>query len=205
MDSTDSGPTITNCIFSGNSADCGGAIDSYGFLSPNVSNCTFSGNIAAVSGGGIYNDESSTIISNCIFWGDTPEEIYVSGGTPVVAYCDVQAGWTGEGNISHDPLFVDAAGDDYHLLSGSPAIDAGNPASDWSKEPWPNGSRVNMGAYGNTAEAMRSSADFEELGQLAGFWLVDHPFIDVAPGPGGDGIVNFLDFAVLAGYWSCEQ
>jgi hypothetical protein len=32
-------------------------------------------------------------------------------------------------------------------------VDAGDPASDYSKEPQPNGGRINMGAYGGTAEA----------------------------------------------------
>ena len=40
-----------------------------------------------------------------------------------------------------------------HERRGSPAIDAGDPGSDWSKEPKPNGRRVNLGAYGNTPEA----------------------------------------------------
>ena len=35
----------------------------------------------------------------------------------------------------------------------SPAIDLGDPAADYSNEPSPNGSRLNAGAYGNTAEA----------------------------------------------------
>jgi len=39
--------------------------------------------------------------------------------------------------------------DDVH----SPCIDTGDPLSDYALEPTPNGGRVNMGAYGNTAEA----------------------------------------------------
>ena len=35
----------------------------------------------------------------------------------------------------------------------SPAIDKGNPASRWEKEPAPNGRRVNLGFYGNTPYA----------------------------------------------------
>src|SRR5262249_56040891 len=39
----------------------------------------------------------------------------------------------------------------------SPAIDAGDPASDHSLEILPNGGRVNLGAFGNTPEASRSA------------------------------------------------
>jgi len=42
---------------------------------------------------------------------------------------------------------------DYHLKFISPCIDAGDPASDYSNEPAPNGGRINLGAYGNTSEA----------------------------------------------------
>jgi hypothetical protein len=38
----------------------------------------------------------------------------------------------------------------------SPCIDAGNEGSDWKNEPWPHGQRINMGAYGGTAEASMS-------------------------------------------------
>jgi len=43
--------------------------------------------------------------------------------------------------------------EDFHLKKESPAIDAGDPTSDYSNEPEPNGGRINMGAYGNTSEA----------------------------------------------------
>lgn len=43
-------------------------------------------------------------------------------------------------------------------LIASPAIDAGDPAADFSGEPTPNGGRVNQGAYGNTAEASKTPA-----------------------------------------------
>jgi hypothetical protein len=41
--------------------------------------------------------------------------------------------------------------------STSPAIDAGDPKADYSNEPSPNGGRLNLGAYGNTAEASRTA------------------------------------------------
>ena len=42
---------------------------------------------------------------------------------------------------------------DMHLGISSPCINTGDPESDWSKEPKPNGKRINMGAYGGTTEA----------------------------------------------------
>lgn len=57
------------------------------------------------------------------------------------------------GNIIGDPLFVDPQNGDFHLKPESPAIDAGDPQSDFSLEPESAVGRVNMGAYGNTAEA----------------------------------------------------
>lgn len=74
--------------------------------------------------------------------------------------------------ITGDPLFADATSRDYHLKStegrwngstwvtdavASPCIDAGDPASAYENEPAPNGGRINLGCYGNTAEASKSS------------------------------------------------
>jgi len=43
--------------------------------------------------------------------------------------------------------------------------------------------------------------DFEDLEILVSYWLKSEPFVDIAP-PGGDGIINFLDFAGLAENWN---
>ncbi|MCQ8183751.1 malectin domain-containing carbohydrate-binding protein, partial [Methylomonas sp. SURF-1] len=43
--------------------------------------------------------------------------------------------------------------DDLHLQNNSPAIDRGDPNSPNLSEPRPNGGRVDLGAYGNTAQA----------------------------------------------------
>lgn len=55
--------------------------------------------------------------------------------------------------IGKDPLFENGKEGNFHLASNSPAIDAGDPLSDYSMEPHRGGERVNMGYYGNTNEA----------------------------------------------------
>ena len=55
--------------------------------------------------------------------------------------------------IHADPVFVDADAGNLHLQQTSPCIDTGKPVTGCSNEPAPNGCAVNMGAYGNTAEA----------------------------------------------------
>jgi len=56
-------------------------------------------------------------------------------------------------NISGNPIFTDRANSNFHEKVGSPAVDAGNPSHAYTNEPAPNGSRINIGAYGNTTEA----------------------------------------------------
>jgi parallel beta-helix repeat protein len=62
-----SSPTITDCIFSNNSASDGGGMCNASYSSPTVTNCTFSNNLAG-DGGGMYNDfYSSPTVTNCTF------------------------------------------------------------------------------------------------------------------------------------------
>jgi hypothetical protein len=60
------------------------------------------------------------------------------------------------GNMSADPRFVDPNHYDYHLAGNSPCIDAGDPNMSIGNEPEPNGSIINLGAYGGTSEAKAS-------------------------------------------------
>ena len=63
-------PTLTNCIFYGNSAHFGGGMGNRSSSSPTLTNCTFSGNSARLSGGqggGMANWSSSPTLTNCTF------------------------------------------------------------------------------------------------------------------------------------------
>jgi hypothetical protein len=103
----------------------------------------------------------------------------------------------------NDDFFVDG---DYHLKSQvgrwdpatedwvvddvtSPCIDAGDPNSPVGEEPFPNGGRVNMGAYGGTAEASMSYLD-EPVGGAIG-----------TGGFNGAGRVDFADLQIFASHW----
>jgi predicted outer membrane repeat protein len=61
-------PKLTNCIFSSNTADWGGAI--YNYQSDTTfTNCTFAGNQAKTQGGVMNNYSSSKpTLANCILW-----------------------------------------------------------------------------------------------------------------------------------------
>jgi hypothetical protein len=72
-------------------------------------------------------------------------------------------------SVSLDPGFKDALLEDCHLTVDSPAVDAGDPTSDFSQEPQPNGGRINMGAYGGTSLAtISSTADIDADGDVDG-------------------------------------
>jgi len=151
-----SGALITNTIFSGNRAEGsmgfsqGGAINCWEDNS-SFKNCTITGNYSEDGGGAIYTDESFPVFTNAIIWGDSPDEIEVASGLPVISYSDVQGGWWGLGNINANPRFVTYHGHPCLLRPASPCIDAGSPflsdGFDWP--PWyGNGTRSDMGAYG---------------------------------------------------------
>jgi hypothetical protein len=156
------GGTIKNNLVCSNSAntDGGGFACCYG----TIENNTVFGNTAKGEGGGAHQFcYQSYTIRNCIIWGNKSNDgrQLASQGKPT--YCCIQ-GWRrgGTGNISAFPHFVDPEGGDYHLRSWSPCIDAGDPASDFSKEPGPNGGVINMGAYGNTPQAASASQDVDK-------------------------------------------
>ncbi|UCG56171.1 MAG: hypothetical protein JSU70_15025 [Phycisphaerales bacterium] len=135
-------------------------------------------------------------ISNCIFWYNTGTDLFGCRAR----YSCIEHGSDGEGNLSIDPLFAHPDASDYHLLSErgrywpehdiwvldevtSPCVDAGDPDADFSAEPVPNGGRINMGAYGGTAQASMSK-----------LWL---PGADV----NRDGKVDTTDLAMLVENW----
>ncbi len=189
---------VTNCIIAGN--DGSGIYADYD-SNMSIANCTIVGN----KNSGINLNKSVPMVANSILWGNSPKQITGTRGTAVVTYSDVQGGWPSPGNINVDPCFADASKSDYHLLSAagrweprqkywvydantSFCIDAGDPNSNWTGELWPHGKRINMGAYGGTAEASMSPLTSGNPGDL-----------------NNDDTVDMLDFAKLATDWDTDE
>ena len=155
---------VTNCIFYGNAAGqqavgaAGRGIYCTGNGKANVAFSLFesANDLADVSDG-----QDCLDVGDGVLYGNPK---FVSTKADFRALFDASATTFAENGDVTAPVFArfrsdalaDALALDCHLDPRSPAMDAGDPASDWSLEPKPNGRRVNLGFYGNTAEATPS-------------------------------------------------
>ena len=161
-----------------------------------IINCTVADNTApgSLGGNGVFVEgESSASVLNSIMWNNGGDDFFVSVDSTIsVNYCISNESITGTGNMNDNPLFADALCEDYHLQSAagrwdpssgggagtwvldsvnSPGLDAGNPSSDYSHEPDPNGSRVNIGVYGDTEYASKSGGGEPSVPAMTGFGI----------------------------------
>ena len=76
MENISSSPTLTNCIFYGNSAGYERrGMDNYDNSSPVLTNCTFVGNWATTAAGCPTSPTPRRALTNCILWANTLDEI----------------------------------------------------------------------------------------------------------------------------------
>ena len=129
--------TIANSLFSGNVAtQAGGAV--YNYFSPGeYVNVTIAGNFSGLpdSGGGTYNLGTAAKVKfvNSILYGNLPTQYTNAEAVMSVSYSAIQGGYSGVGNISSDPLFINpitaqntaSTGGDFHLSPFSPCVDTG--------------------------------------------------------------------------------
>jgi len=194
-------PRVSNCTIAGNyAADWGGGMAVNSSI-PEISNCIIRSN-RAPNGLQIYIGGSGP---------DTVAYSDVEGGWPGPGNIDADPCFADSGywdtngtpEDANDDFWVDG---DYHLKSQggrwnsmeerwttddvtSLCIDAGDPMTPIGPEPFPNGGRINMGAYGGTAEASKSyfgAAPCEVI---------------VAGDVNGDCCIDYSDFAILAAHW----
>jgi parallel beta-helix repeat protein len=138
--------TLTNCMFSGNSAPYGGAISAFdsAFV---ITNCTFYGNSADISGGGLFFNggpyPAEPKIRNSIFAFNNGEAFFYNSSCDstlaiMFSCCDLYGNtggdWIGciaggesiNGNISQNPLFCDPDNGDFMLVANSPCLPTNN-------------------------------------------------------------------------------
>jgi len=176
--------------------------------SPTVTNCIFSGNSGYNQGGGMYNNESSPTLTNCILWGDVirgdvPDEIYNESSSLTVTYSDVQGGWpdANNTNIDADPRFVDANNPDpnlrkLRLMWGSPCIDAGDSSMLLAM-------RLYFDLDGKARYVDIDSIDDTGSGPWEFLDMGAYEFHcnGIAGDINCDGVVDLKDMAMLAGNW----
>lgn len=138
LDSSSHPRMINNLIYFNCTGGNGGGVYSYA-SSPTLINNTFYVNRAGEKGGAYYGSGNSyPVIVNSVFWDNLSvedPEIYCYTGGEQVTFCNIKGGYTGNGNIDSDPLFVAPRSRDFRLMqppcqSGgvSPCVDAGDPA-----------------------------------------------------------------------------
>ncbi len=117
---------IVGCEIARNRADSGGGVSLAATPTSTaiLANSTVTANTANGQGGGISGSISGAGVHvvNSILWGNSPDEVSDAAN---ITYSDVQGGYPGVGNLSVDPLFVDAASGDTRLSCSSPCVDAG--------------------------------------------------------------------------------
>jgi hypothetical protein len=126
---------IFNNLIRDNTADEGGGGIYAGYDSPAITNNTIIGNWATLAGGGISIEGCSPAITNCILRDNSGVEIEVISGDPLVTYCNVMGGYTGEGNIDSDPLFVDGPLGTHYLSQIAAGQPADSPCVNTGSEP----------------------------------------------------------------------
>lgn len=124
--------TVSNSSFNDNIANNGGGIYN-GASNASISlirNCNFIGNTAN-EGSSVYTTNNVSPaelnILNSIIWdnNNTNGDLVNNGGSLTATYSFIEDGYTGTGNSTLNPLFVDPSNGDFSLQIASPAINAG--------------------------------------------------------------------------------
>lgn len=214
-----SSPEYINCTIIGNFAPAGGAISSSGQSHPNVASCIIRDNVAA-DGNQLAVINTGAAAEMTVSFSDVtggPQQAKVDPGCTLnwgsgnidIDPNFVNPGYWDQGNLSdpNDDLFVPG---NYHLMPGSPCVDAGDTgsipllvSSDIDGEQRIFNAIVDMGADEMITNPFDIDEDglvgLSELGTLADEWLLTQAQLQTDFN--ADGTVNLTDFALLSDQW----
>ena len=224
------GGTLVNCVVVGNqSQERGGG--AYASAAGVVANCTIASNASAQFGGGLYLENFATS-RNCIVYYNAAPTNANFRATPDVAVdncCTVPA--VGTAAIPSEPAFANRDLRDFHLLPGSPCIDAGTanqaPGDDYDGNLRPAVGRpggpalFDVGAYEYVRAAFVSAdfngdgaADVATFQPANGKWNVlysgggtgskvfgSKTMVPVPADYDGDGMIDFALYERSTGFW----
>jgi hypothetical protein len=156
--------TINNCLIASNVGLSAIAVSPTSGILANINNCTIANNVnttpAAVMA--IFSNipVTASTITNTIFYNQTATPLYVGTGgvVPTTTYCgfdnnvtSTSAPYNGTGNINTIAASSFVGGNNYHLVAGSTAINAGTTIAacnpDLDNVSRPQGTSYCMGAY----------------------------------------------------------
>ena len=182
---------LFNCLFAGNSSNAYGGAISLFYPSTQIINCVITDNYAAVGGGGIYaSGPEQPEIRDTVLWGNrignqqggvaaqfaSPLALVFASILEGMATEPLPGSWFVADSFDADPRFANPAAGDYHVLPGSPCIDAGGETSpgwpvvayvDLDGEPRIAGCSIDIG-IDETAGGLPGSGDMNGDGGVRG-------------------------------------
>ncbi len=195
-------PIMEYLLLSGNDASVsGGALRITTCDGLILDHCTIAHNTSQF-GGAMLLTATTVSLTNSIVWGNTVDQLYFNAyGNPStlnVSYTDFQDGaagvtgtngtvnW-GSGVIDADPLFLDAANDDYHIPYDSPCFNTGDSLAELD----PDGTTTDMGAFffDLTNVALITSVTGESLDFESVYIGANHTLDITIRNDGGDDLV----------------
>ena len=180
------GGTLVNSVVVGNQSQSRGA-GVYSTAAGVVANCTIVSNASATQfGGGLYLENYATSRNCIVYYNAAPADANLGAAleASVDSCCAVPA--VGTSAIAYEPEFVNRALRDFHLLPGSPCIDAGTadqaPGDDYDAN-----LRPLAGRAGGAANFDVGAYEYVRLDRASDF--------------DGDGIADLVVYHPATGNW----
>jgi hypothetical protein len=119
-----------------------------------IVNATVVGNGMGVDSSGVATIKNSLVSGNAVGLKSEASGALSSSYDDLFGNTTAYAGLTeGTGDLGAAVTFVDLAGHNLMLAGPQASTDQGDPADEVGAEPTPNGARINLGAFGGTADA----------------------------------------------------